>query len=99
MAGLVCLVVFAALGWGRLAGRRQRWLSVAALAAAVVIQAAGAFVVVRRYWGGAGLDRLAALTAYSPWPVGVLAVVSVLLVAALAATAWELARRPAERAV
>ncbi|WCO68587.1 DUF2142 domain-containing protein [Iamia majanohamensis] len=77
-AVLVPLVVVAASGVARLAGR---WALPAALAAALVLQAIGYATMLDGFWGGPGeglRGELRALVAWSPWPGEALAVGAVL---------------------
>ena len=79
-AGLVGLLVLAAIGLGRFAGR---WAPAAAGAFAVLLQAEALRRCLSGWWGGPGLGprgQARALVAWSAWPGELLAVLAIVAV-------------------
>jgi small subunit ribosomal protein S36 len=84
-AGLIGLLVVAAIGLHRVAGR---WAPLAAAGFAAVLQAEALRRSLAGWWGGPGLGprgQLQAMVAWSAWPGELVALLGVALIAA---TAW-----------
>ena len=95
-AGIAGLAVVVSLGLARLLRGRTAWLPSATLALALGLQGLGLWVCLRRYWAGAGVDRVRAMARFAPIPgpvtasvlaaTGLTAVGALLLLALAAAT-------------
>lgn len=86
-AGVTGLAVLAALGTARLTRRRSWWQPAGTLALAFVVQAAGLWLALGRYYAGDGpVERLRTMVAFAPVPGWATAGVFVATAAVAAAT-------------
>ncbi len=91
--GLVGLLVVAAVGFDQITSKRTPALPLVAFAAAVVMQVLAIGAIMGRYWvGGASLEGLRSMLAFSPWSPAVVFVGAVASVGVAGWAAWELVR-------
>lgn len=91
--GLVGLVVVAAVGFDQITRKRTPGLPLVAFAAAVVMQVLAIEAIMARYWvGGASVEGLRSMLAFSPWSPAVVFVGAVATVGVAGWAARELVR-------
>ncbi len=93
LPALVGLVVVAAVGFDQVTSRRTASLPLLAFVGAVAMQVLAVGSIMSRYWaGGASLEGLRSMLAFSPWPPAVVFVGAVVTLAVAGWAARELVR-------